>query len=585
MADLNGNAQYAVTGLYKDYIAWIELGQAELNLLTTGSLTVENTIDGGYTVNFILSAKPYNNDPATSSIFTARPSDVGFGYLGKGTTYELLKNPYFAAGGTNFIISLNDIIVKKDGIPISNYAFVVGDAEITTSGEIMEFYSPDAAWEVIDLVKNHDPVESPILSGESTNSAVLTGVNYQTGTYILQSYNVKNLDVKTPNLSPAGVIGAFGIVVKMPPELTKIAMPNTVENAVGEYVKFKVTFTPTQSDLLSYRLVDTIQTITGLSYISLTSNNIPKTTITQNGNFINAVESINNNIVTFDIDSKDLTLNIPVEVELVYRLDNIIAETEIINRVSIEAQTPIGPTPKGYASAKVNLKRVNFPKIQKSPSLQEVLIENGKEVDFQIVISDFKYDTATMTYEIIDKLDNHLEFSNKSILSVNIGGVITILPLNATVDLNNILKIIIPAQDVPVNSILTLNLVTFLKNVDNIKNLDVILNQAQLIIDNNMDHSYLSNEVKVIFTNKCFLAMTDIVKSISLQEAALSHILNAEGEKIQRLLTLDNVSNSDLICINNSVTRIVDSIAVLESILSKKLKVANDAYKDSICKN
>ncbi|MGL5574617.1 MAG: hypothetical protein ACRDCW_03570, partial [Sarcina sp.] len=397
MANLNGTAQYATTGLYKDYIAWIELGNTTVDLLTSGKLSVENTILGGYKINFDLSAKAYNNDPTTSSAWTARPSDIGFGFLGKGDTYNLPSNPYFGAGGNNFIISLDNIVVTKDGVPITNYAFVVGDAEITTSGEHMLFYSPDAKWEIIDLVKNHDPVESPTITGIGTNSVELVGVNYQTGTYILQSYNVKSLQVSTPDVSPAGVVGAFGIVVNLSPQPTKVATTPVVENAAGEYVKFKVSFTPTDSSILSYTITDTLSQLTGVSYQSINSINPIKTTLTQNGISIPVVESINNNVVTFSIDSQNLQLNIPVELDLVYQLDQELDVTKIINDVSIQGFTEIGPIPQSYAQVTALLKKTKFPKVEKNPPIQEVLIKDGSKVNFQIKITDFKYDLATNT--------------------------------------------------------------------------------------------------------------------------------------------------------------------------------------------
>ncbi|MGL4989927.1 MAG: CshA/CshB family fibrillar adhesin-related protein [Sarcina sp.] len=585
MADLNGTSQYASNGLYKDYIVWIELGNTSVDLLTSGKLTVENIIPDGYTINFDLSAKPYNNDPATSSIFTARPSDIGFGYLGKGITYNLPTNPYFGAGGTNFIISLENIIVKKNGTPITNYAFVVGDAEITTSGEEMYFYSPDAFWEIIDLVENHSPVQSPIISGVGTNTAKLTGVNYETGTYILQSYNVKNLEVSTPNLSPAGVVGAFGIIVKMPPELTKVATPSIINNANGEYVKFKVAFTPTDADILSYTLVDTLSQTSGISYIPINSISTTKTTLTQNGILIPVIETVNNNIVTFSIDSQDLQLNTLVELDLVYQLTEQLDVNIITNNINIQGVTEVGPTPKSYANATVQLKKVNFPKITKEPLIQEVLNENGEEVKFKIIIDDIKFDLATNTYKIVDQLNQFLEFSNaNSTLSIIENGITTSLILNATVDANNLLTIIIPANEVPQNASIILDLVTTVKNGSEIPNSYIALNKASLIIDDDETKIYSSEEVKVLFVTKCFLALTDIIQSIASQEAALSHILNAEGEKIQKVLSLENTTPEDLLCINKSVTNMVKSITLLETILTQKLKNANKSYKNLLCK-
>lgn len=71
-------------------------------------------------------------------------------------------------------------------------------------------------------------------------------------------------------------------------------------------------------------------------------------------------------------------------------------------------------------------------------------------------------------------------------------------------------------------------------------------------------------------------------------ETALSHILNAEGEKIQKAVgTLNSgygkphpglaCSTEELICIDKSVEEVIRAITILESILQKKL---NDALKE-----
>ena len=45
--------------------------------------------------------------------------------------------------------------------------------------------------------------------------------------------------------------------------------------------------------------------------------------------------------------------------------------------------------------------------------------------------------------------------------------------------------------------------------------------------------------------------MTDIIESVALQETALSHILNAEGEKIQKMVALPDVTPEVLLATNN----------------------------------
>ena len=74
-------------------------------------------------------------------------------------------------------------------------------------------------------------------------------------------------------------------------------------------------------------------------------------------------------------------------------------------------------------------------------------------------------------------------------------------------------------------------------------------------------------------------AVTDLIESIALEETALSHILNAEGEKIQAALAAACTDVSKLLEVNDSVTDMVHAVSNLEIILKDKLEfVANNLY-------
>ena len=74
-------------------------------------------------------------------------------------------------------------------------------------------------------------------------------------------------------------------------------------------------------------------------------------------------------------------------------------------------------------------------------------------------------------------------------------------------------------------------------------------------------------------------AITDIIQSVALEETALSHILNAEGEKIQRVVAMENATAEILLETNKSVEAMVNSISNLEMILKDKI----DLFKDCSC--
>lgn len=63
----------------------------------------------------------------------------------------------------------------------------------------------------------------------------------------------------------------------------------------------------------------------------------------------------------------------------------------------------------------------------------------------------------------------------------------------------------------------------------------------------------------------------EIMHSIALEEAGIAHILNAEGEKIQKAVAIsDNIEQ--LICVNESVKRTLTQVTLLEGMLYSKLE-------------
>lgn len=68
----------------------------------------------------------------------------------------------------------------------------------------------------------------------------------------------------------------------------------------------------------------------------------------------------------------------------------------------------------------------------------------------------------------------------------------------------------------------------------------------------------------------------DLAESVAYEQTALSHILNAEGEKIQAMLAQPNVTPAQLLDVNTGVQNMVDSISNLECILKQKLKTVQN---------
>ncbi|MEG0770252.1 MAG: hypothetical protein RSG59_10070 [Ruthenibacterium sp.] len=66
-------------------------------------------------------------------------------------------------------------------------------------------------------------------------------------------------------------------------------------------------------------------------------------------------------------------------------------------------------------------------------------------------------------------------------------------------------------------------------------------------------------------------AISDIVESVALEQTGLSHILNAEGEKIQAVVAAGTVDQ--MMAVNNSVQGILGAVSNLEIILQNKLSL------------
>lgn len=68
-------------------------------------------------------------------------------------------------------------------------------------------------------------------------------------------------------------------------------------------------------------------------------------------------------------------------------------------------------------------------------------------------------------------------------------------------------------------------------------------------------------------------AISDLIESVALQETGLSHILNAEGEKIQAVVAIPGVPTAELLAVNTSVQNTIDAVARMEMILQSKLNL------------
>ena len=74
-------------------------------------------------------------------------------------------------------------------------------------------------------------------------------------------------------------------------------------------------------------------------------------------------------------------------------------------------------------------------------------------------------------------------------------------------------------------------------------------------------------------------AVTDLIESVALQETAISHIMNAEGEKMQAIIAMKDVTPEQLMKLNKSVQCTLNAVTRLERVFVEKLELFDDDLK------
>lgn len=67
-------------------------------------------------------------------------------------------------------------------------------------------------------------------------------------------------------------------------------------------------------------------------------------------------------------------------------------------------------------------------------------------------------------------------------------------------------------------------------------------------------------------------ALTTIIAAIAMEELSLSHILNAESQKLQYIIEKSNASSQEVLAVNKSVTSLVETINQNQMLLKSKLE-------------
>lgn len=76
-------------------------------------------------------------------------------------------------------------------------------------------------------------------------------------------------------------------------------------------------------------------------------------------------------------------------------------------------------------------------------------------------------------------------------------------------------------------------------------------------------------------------SITDILESVALEQTALSHILNAGGEGLQKILCMKHIRPEAIFKANESIEHLISCITKFEIVLESKLAM----FGDCLCPN
>lgn len=77
--------------------------------------------------------------------------------------------------------------------------------------------------------------------------------------------------------------------------------------------------------------------------------------------------------------------------------------------------------------------------------------------------------------------------------------------------------------------------------------------------------------------------LSDLIHSVALEQAALAAIVNSEGAKIQRMVAMNGITPQELLCLNKNAVDLLDSIAMLETVLKQKLSIFGCRFPGNGC--
>lgn len=220
--------------------------------------------------------------------------------------------------------------------------------------------------------------------------------------------------------------------------------------------------------------------------------------------------------------------------------------------------------------------------IVKSPQIQRKPYENGTSIEWTLTFDAPSENRVYTSFTVTDTLHASLSLDATSLkVAANGQGVPFAVVYD---DLTKVLEIKFPNSTTTAGKQIVVTIGATVVDVTKIPANRVIHNFGVLILNDIPTIYSNSNVVDVIFDGRICprnQAISDLIESVVLEQTALSHIINAEGMKLERIVATPNISIDQILATNNSVADMLNTISRLELTLQGKLEL----FEKCLCNN
>ncbi|MEG1278281.1 MAG: isopeptide-forming domain-containing fimbrial protein [Cellulosilyticaceae bacterium] len=519
-----------------------------------------------------------NSDPKKT--FASNTVEVLFNYVDE---YHLNKQPLYQ----------NYPRTKGEAVPFKIYFDVPMDVEevyiMVIKDTLPNALTYDASNSLLQIgTTSVEPLEANVTEQTITVSFDRTKIQTLVGQRVMitigttlsditklpENNTVQNVARLEINNIPAFVFNSNSVTASFgtPPTaipITKAPEMQMVTAAVGEVVIFTLGFTMPQ-DVTSYGTI----TITDVLHPSLTYA-VEGSTIQFGTNPVAPLKAtVSSNIVQVELEDISPFVGELVTITLVATVNDL-SQIPTSNQITNSAELMVnhnGMLLSNSNNVTVTLLNWGVNSPVKIADTNQYQLGQDQEINFEITYFTHTVGSQSMTFKLSDFIDANLKVLSHSLDLVETSYIKIVDNTNGN-DVQITITTSYPidsALEFPTSFKLRIKTKYFANTIEDPNY--VIQNSAGI----NFGSGWVSSNIVIILPNSPRKqAISDILESVALEQAALSHILNAEGEKIQAILAMKNVSINTMIQANASVEGMVKSIGKLEMILQGKLELVD----------